>query len=58
MAEVFIHGPASADAYSEEGVDLTLIRSTLAMTPLMRLRALEGLVRSIEELRRAAARNT
>jgi hypothetical protein len=40
-----------AHEYSEDGVDLTLIRWMLSMTPSERLRTLQGFVRSIERLR-------
>jgi len=44
--------PSSRPAYSDDGVDLTLIRWMLRMTPAERLRVLEGHVESMIELRR------
>ena len=38
-------------ALSEDGVDLTLIRWMLSLTPAERLQALQGAVQSISELR-------
>ncbi len=38
------------DAYSEDGVDLTLIRWMLSLTPMERLAALQGAVDSLWEL--------
>ncbi len=35
------------DAYSEDGVDLTLIRWMLSLTPMERLAALQGSVDSL-----------
>lgn len=46
-------GGAPHDAYDASGVDLTLIRRMLALSPEDRLRTLEGWVGSILELRRA-----
>jgi hypothetical protein len=43
-------------AFSEEGVDLTLIRWMLSLTPAERLRVLESNVRSLEAIRGAAGR--
>ncbi len=40
-------------AYSKEGVDLTLIRRMLSLTPAGRLRVLQSYVRSIQRLRSA-----
>ena len=37
--------------YTEDGVDLTLIRWMLSLTPAERLRALQNAVRSIQRLR-------
>jgi hypothetical protein len=37
--------------YSEDGVDLTLIRWALSMSPAERLHALEQQLQAIEELR-------
>ena len=41
------------NACSDDGVDLTLIRWMLTLTPAERLQALQNTVRSIETLRRA-----
>jgi hypothetical protein len=38
-------------AYSEDGVDLTLIRWMLSLTPAERLRTLQNVVRSLLKLR-------
>jgi hypothetical protein len=38
--------------HSEDGVDLTLIRWMLSLSPAERLEALQGTMRSIERLRR------
>ncbi|HMD96553.1 MAG TPA: hypothetical protein VKM93_04365 [Terriglobia bacterium] len=38
-------------AYSEDGVDLTLIRWMLSLTPAERLRTLQNTVRSLLKLR-------
>ena len=48
--------PASERAYSEDGVDLTLIRWMLSLTPLERLEALQSSLRAIGRLRDAASR--
>jgi hypothetical protein len=42
-------------AYSEDGVDLTLIRWMLSLTPLQRLQVLQNTVRSILRVRRGRA---
>ncbi len=42
--------------HSPDGVDLTLIRWMLSLTPAERLQALQSTLRSIEELRHAWAR--
>lgn len=44
-------------AYSEDGVDLTLIRWSLSLTPWERLAYLEGAVASVLELRDAYRRS-
>ncbi len=44
--------------YSEDGVDLTLIRWMLSLTPEQRLLTLQQNVRSILELRDAAKKST
>ena len=45
-------GPESAQAamYAPDGVDLTLIRWMLSLTPAERLEMLEGVVRSLRML--------
>jgi len=43
-------------AFSPEGVDLTLIRWMKSLTPLGRLRALQGVARSLQTLRNARTR--
>jgi hypothetical protein len=48
----FIHGPASAD----DGVDATLIRWMLSLTPAERLLVLQQTVRSIRRLVTSARR--
>lgn len=45
------HHPEARPTHSEDGVDLTLIRCMLAMTPAERLQMLQGAVRSILRLR-------
>ena len=42
--------------YSEDGVDLTLIRWFLSLTPAERLQFLQGQVNAILEIRRLNAR--
>ena len=42
--------------FSDDGVDLTLIRWMLSLTPAERLRVLESNARSLETLRGAADR--
>jgi hypothetical protein len=44
-------------AYSEDGVDLTLIRWMLNFTPEQRLQVAQQSVRSIEEMRNASRGN-
>jgi hypothetical protein len=46
---------AGESAYSEDGVDLTLIRWMLSLTPAERLAVLQGFVDSVMEIR---ARNS
>ncbi len=46
-----------AGAYSDDGVDLTLIRWMLSLTPAERLRVLQSSVRSIQRIRSANARD-
>ena len=43
--------------YSEDGVDLTLIRWMLSLTPAERLEVLESAVNSILEIRALNAKN-
>ena len=43
----------SPPTHSSDGVDLTLIRWMLSLTPAERLQTLQRTVRSIEQLRRA-----
>ena len=45
------HLPAGQPTYSEDGVDLTLIRWMLSLTPAERLQVLQQNVRSILRLR-------
>jgi hypothetical protein len=45
--------PTDRPAYSEDGVDLTLIRWFRRLTPLERLQALQGAADSIVALRNA-----
>jgi len=42
---------AEEGAYSEDGVDLTLIRWMLSLTPAERLAVLQGFVDSVMEVR-------
>jgi hypothetical protein len=44
-------GPPTPPTHSEDGVDLTLIRWMLSLTPLERLLALQRSVESIQRLR-------
>jgi hypothetical protein len=44
---------AAEPAYSDDGIDLTLIRWMLSLTPMERLRVLESTVASILSLRHA-----
>ena len=44
------------DAFSEDGVDLTLIRWMLSLTPAERLQTLQSNMQSLETLRGAADR--
>lgn len=48
--------PTDERAYNQDGVDLTLIRKMLAMTPIERLRYMESHSRSITRLPAYAAR--
>jgi hypothetical protein len=41
------------DAYNKNGVDRTLIRACLAMSPQQRLQALEERLEAFDELRKA-----
>jgi hypothetical protein len=45
-------GEVQETAYSEDGVDLTLIRWFLTLTPLERLQVLQGQMNSFAKLRR------
>ncbi len=47
---------AAAGQRSEDGVDLTLIRWMLSLTPLERLRAAQGSARSLMRLRARRAK--
>ena len=47
--------PESDRLYSEDGVDLSLIRWMLSMTPTERLQTLQQNIRSIKRLRDAKA---
>jgi hypothetical protein len=46
--------PCWDDAYSEDGVDLTLIRAMLALTPAQRLEMLQAHANAVWSIRRAA----
>lgn len=48
--------PGENDAFSEDGVDLTLIRWMLSLTPAERLQVLQSNTRSLERLFGAADR--
>jgi hypothetical protein len=50
------HDPKASPASSEDGVDLTLIRWMLSLTPAERLRVLQQNVRSIVRLRHGGHR--
>jgi len=43
--------PDWRDAYTEDGVDLSLIRSFLSLTPAERLRMLQGFVNAVLRIR-------
>ena len=47
---------SEAEAVSDDGVDVTLIRWMLSLTPAGRLRVLESNIRSLEKIRGAADR--
>jgi hypothetical protein len=47
--------PQQNDAFDEAGVDLTLIRAYLSLTPLERLRALQNNVRALQKFRAPSA---
>ena len=49
------HVPSEEPMYSEDGVDLTLIRWMLSLTPAQRLQVLQSFVNSI---RKISAANT
>ena len=44
--------PGKERAYSEDGVDLTLIRAMLDLTPSQRLRQLQDFINSVERIRK------
>jgi hypothetical protein len=46
-----VHAQANSSCYSEDGVDLTLIRWMLSLTPAERLDVLQNTVASILRLR-------
>jgi hypothetical protein len=46
-----LHPEESEPIYSEDGVDLTLIRWMLSLTPTQRLQTLQEAIRSIVRLR-------
>jgi hypothetical protein len=52
------HGFAAEnnDAFSEDGIDLTLIRWMLSLSPAERLQVLQSNIRSLETIRGAANR--
>lgn len=54
-ADQKVSGPYPA--FSPDGVDLTLIRWMLSLTPAQRLQVLEQTVRSIEKLRARRVRD-
>lgn len=43
--------PGSLPTHNAEGVDLTLIRWMLTLTPVERVEYIEGLIESLEEIR-------
>ena len=49
--------PSALPAYGEDGVDLTLIRWMLSLSPMERLRVLQSSLRAIRRVRDAAARS-
>lgn len=53
MAPQTYNSPTAAmeSRYSEDGVDLTLIRWMLSLTPAERLQTLEGFLYSVSEIR-------
>ena len=48
--------PRESETLSDDGVDLTLIRWMLSLTPVERLEVLQSNIRSLEPLRGAADR--
>ncbi|MCP4111601.1 MAG: hypothetical protein GY749_39790 [Desulfobacteraceae bacterium] len=48
----------SEQAYSEDGVDLTLIRWMLSLTPTERLQVLQQNINAIEKLKNAGISST
>ena len=49
-----IHNPPADPDYSSDGVDLTLIRWMLSLSPLERLEVLQASAGSLERLREVA----
>jgi len=45
--------PTKETAYNEDGVDLTLIRSMLSLTPAQRLMYAQGFAQAVEKVRNA-----
>lgn len=45
--------PTKESAYNEDGVDLTLIRSMLSLTPAERLMCAQGFAQAVEKVRNA-----
>lgn len=50
--------PRKEPAYSDDGVDLTLIRGMLDLTPSQRLRQLQGFINAVARIRRAMENGT
>jgi hypothetical protein len=51
MVSAVVIEPSAETIEDEEGVDLTLIRWMLTLSPAERVDQMEGIARSIEELR-------
>jgi hypothetical protein len=49
-----IHHPGKLPTHTRDGVDFTLIRWMLSLTPAQRLQVLEQNIRSIHKMRHAA----